>query len=184
MDDADGMGTVTYQWRQDGVNISGQTSNELLLTEAMVGKTITVIASYTDGQGTPESLTSAATTAVVNVNDAPTGGVTISGTATQGETLTAHNTLADLDGLEFAARIDIEKDGRGEDRNTIKAAIEPDHKDYALVMGVMPKGGMGNAGGGQSGAPAAVAAPSYTPPAATARPATSTVPSGKPAWAQ
>ncbi|MEK7681855.1 MAG: hypothetical protein AAB369_03415, partial [Chloroflexota bacterium] len=94
--------------------------------------------------------------------------------------------FADLDGLEFAARIDIEKDGRGEDRNTIKAAIEPDHKDYALVMGVMPKGGMGNAGGGQSGAPAAVAAPTYTPPAAhtpSSRPATS-VPSGKPAWAQ
>jgi hypothetical protein len=95
--------------------------------------------------------------------------------------------FADLDGLEFAARIDIEKDGRGEDRNTIKAAIEPDHKDYALVMGVMPRGGMGNAGGGQSGAPAAVAAPTYTPPAAhtpSSRPATSTVPSGKPAWAQ
>jgi hypothetical protein len=86
--------------------------------------------------------------------------------------------------LEFAARIDIEKDGRGEDRNTIKAAIEPDHKDYALVMGVMPRG---SSGGGQSGAPAAVAAPSYTPPAAhtpSSRPATSTVPSGKPAWAQ
>ena len=89
--------------------------------------------------------------------------------------------FADLDGLEFAARIDIEKDGRGEDRNTIKAAIEPDHKDYALVMGVMPRG---SSGGGQSGAPAAVAAPSYTPPAAAARPAPSTVPSGKPAWAQ
>ena len=94
--------------------------------------------------------------------------------------------FADLDGLEFAARIDIEKDGRGEDRNTIKAAIEPDHKDYALVMGVMPKGGTGNAGG-NSGAPAAVAAPSYTPPAAhtpSSRPAPSTVLSGKPAWAQ
>ena len=46
--------------------------------------------------------------------------------------------FGDLDGLEFAARIDIEKDGRGEDRNTVKAAIEPDHRDYALVLGVMP----------------------------------------------
>ena len=33
------------------------------------------------------------------VNDLPTGGVTISGTATQGQTLTAANTLADVDGL-------------------------------------------------------------------------------------
>lgn len=92
----------------------------------------------------------------------------------------------ELDGIEFAARIDIEKDSRGEDRNTIKAAIEPDHKDYAAIMGVTPKGGMGNASGGQSGAPAAVAAPSHTPAAAhttTSRPAAS-VPSGKPAWAQ
>ena len=86
----------------------------------------------------------------------------------------------ELDGIEFAARIDIEKDSRGEDRNTIKTAIEPDHKDYAAIMGVMPKGNPG----GNSGAPAAVAAPSYTPPAAAARPTPSTVPGGKPAWAQ
>ncbi len=99
----------------------------------------------------------------------------------QAQTARRISGFGDLDGLEFAARIDIEKDGRGEDRNTVKAAIEPDHRDYALVMGVAPKS---NPGGGQSGAPAAVAAPSYTPPAAAARPAQSTVPSGKPAWAQ
>ena len=34
-----------------------------------------------------------------NVNDAPTGGVSISGTAAQGQTLTASHTLADVDGL-------------------------------------------------------------------------------------
>lgn len=92
--------------------------------------------------------------------------------------------FGDLEGLEFVARFDIEKNDRGEDKNTIKAVIEPDHKDYAAIMGVAPKGGMGNPGG-QSGAPAAVAPPSYTPPAATAaRPTSSSVPSGKPAWAQ
>jgi len=32
-------------------------------------------------------------------NDAPTGSVTIAGTAEQGQTLTATNTLADADGL-------------------------------------------------------------------------------------
>jgi Ca2+-binding RTX toxin-like protein len=36
---------------------------------------------------------------ITNVNDAPTGSVTISGTTTQGQTLTASNTLSDLDGL-------------------------------------------------------------------------------------
>jgi Ca2+-binding RTX toxin-like protein len=36
---------------------------------------------------------------VRNVNDLPTGDVTISGTAAEGQTLTASNTLADIDGL-------------------------------------------------------------------------------------
>jgi hypothetical protein len=91
--------------------------------------------------------------------------------------------FGDLEGLEFAARIDIEKDGRGEEKNTIKAVIEPDHREYAAIMGVVPKTGSGNPDG-SSGAPAAVAAPDYPSPAAAARPTPSTVPSGKPAWAQ
>jgi len=37
--------------------------------------------------------------AVANVNDAPTGLVAITGTPTQGNTLTASNTLADIDGM-------------------------------------------------------------------------------------
>ena len=97
--DADGIGDISYQWKAAGVNISGATSSSFTLTEAQVGKTITVAASYTDGHGTTESVTSAATTAVVNVNDAPTGSVTITGTATQGQTLTASNNLADADGI-------------------------------------------------------------------------------------
>ena len=45
-------------------------------------------------------MTSAATAAVANVNDAPTGSVTIDDTTpTQDQTLTASNTLADADGL-------------------------------------------------------------------------------------
>lgn len=41
------------------------------------------------------------------------------------------NGFADLDGIEFVARIDVEKDQRnGEDRNTIKTAITKDHKSY------------------------------------------------------
>jgi hypothetical protein len=69
------------------------------LTQAEVGKAITVTASYTDQQGTVESMTSSVTAAVANVNDAPTGSVTIAGTTSQGQTLTASNTLADVDGI-------------------------------------------------------------------------------------
>jgi hypothetical protein len=64
-----------------------------------VGKAISVKASYTDLLGTAESITSIATSSIANTNDAPTGSVTISGTTTQGQVLTASNTLADADGL-------------------------------------------------------------------------------------
>jgi hypothetical protein len=97
--DADGLGSITYQWKEDGVDISGATNATLTLAQAQVGKAITVTASYTDGFSQAESKTSAATSVIVNVNDVPTGDVTISGTATQGQTLTATNTLADADGL-------------------------------------------------------------------------------------
>lgn len=47
------------------------------------------------------------------------------------------NGLGDLDGVEFAARIDIEKDQNGDDKNVIKLAITPDHKEYASLMGAV-----------------------------------------------
>jgi hypothetical protein len=97
--DIDGMGIVSYQWQANGSNIVGATGSTYTLTQTEVGKTITVTASYTDGGNTAESVSSSATTAVANINDAPTGSVAISGTATQGQTLTANNTLADIDGM-------------------------------------------------------------------------------------
>ncbi len=97
--DEDGLGTLSYQWKADGVDISGATTARYTLTQADVGKAITVVASYTDGKGASESITSQATSSVTNVADAPTGTVTISGTPTEDQTLTANNTLADGDGL-------------------------------------------------------------------------------------
>jgi hypothetical protein len=97
--DADGIGAISYQWEANGTPIGGATGSTLVPAEAQVGKAITVAAIYTDGHGTAESVSSDATGLVVNVNDAPTGAVTISGAATQGQTLTASNTLADADGL-------------------------------------------------------------------------------------
>ena len=97
--DADGMGVVKYQWMAAGVNISGATAATFTLTQAQVGKAITVKASYTDLLGTAETKTSIATAAVANVNDLPTGSVTIAGTLAQGQLLTAANSLVDLDGM-------------------------------------------------------------------------------------
>ena len=56
-----------------------------VLTQDQVGQTITVKVSYTDGGGTAETLTSAPTNAVTNINDDPTGLPTITGTALKGQ---------------------------------------------------------------------------------------------------
>lgn len=96
--DVDGLGTITYQWWRGGSN-TGATGSTYALTQADVGTTLTVRAIYTDAQGTPEAVSSAATGTIANLNDAPTGSVSISGTPTRGQTLTASNTLADVDGL-------------------------------------------------------------------------------------
>ncbi|MDD5333965.1 MAG: hypothetical protein PHS32_09475 [Rhodoferax sp.] len=97
--DVDGVGSVSYQWKADAVDIVGATKNTITLSENQVGKTLTVAVSYLDGNDTAEALTSNATVAVVNVNDAPVGEVSISGGSTPGSILTASNNLSDLDGL-------------------------------------------------------------------------------------
>ena len=74
--------------------------------------------------------------------------------------------FADLDGLEFIARIDVEKDQNGDDKNVVKAAIQPDHKEYPALMGVMARAPAAPQGSG--GAPAVP---------------TKAIPS-RPAWAQ
>src|SRR5205807_366935 len=65
--------------------------------------TLSVAFTIVDGSGTAnggfEMVVSAAAMSVIAVNHAPTGSVTISGTATEDQTLTASNTLADADGL-------------------------------------------------------------------------------------
>jgi uncharacterized repeat protein (TIGR02059 family) len=97
--DADGLGAISYQWLSNGSIITNANQSTYTLTQADVGKTISVKATYTDLLGTAESVTSTATSSVINVNDLPTGSVNISGTATQNQKLTASNNLADADGL-------------------------------------------------------------------------------------
>ena len=88
--------------------------------------------------------------------------------------------FADLDGLEFIARVDVEKDAKGADRNVVKQALEPDHPDYAKLSGAAVKP---NTGGGNSGAPAQ-ATPVYQAPAQIPQAAQRAPMTGKPSWAQ
>ncbi|MBU6339298.1 MAG: hypothetical protein KGQ36_04910 [Rickettsiales bacterium] len=73
------------------------------------------------------------------------------------------NGFADLDGIEFLAKITAKKDQNEELRNEIRFAITPDHKDYKSLMGVI-----------------APAVKTQTSPAAAAAPAAN----NRPSWAR
>jgi hypothetical protein len=64
--------------------------------------------------------------------------------------------FADLDGIEFLGKVDWEKDQHGQDKNVIKAAVTPDQKDYATLMGTVTAVAPAAS---SSGAPAAGRAP-------------------------
>ena len=57
--DADGLGTITFQWKADGVAISGATGTSFTVAAEQVGKKLTVTASYVDLKGSNESVSSA-----------------------------------------------------------------------------------------------------------------------------
>lgn len=73
--------------------------------------------------------------------------------------------FADLDGIEFVAKVEMDKDQNGDDKNVIKTAITPDHKDYAAVSGNT------------------VQAAASTQPASSPQ-ASASAPTGRPSWAQ
>ncbi len=45
------------------------------------------------------------------------------------------SSFADLDGIEFVARIDVGTDANGDDKNDIRQAVTRDHKEYAAATG-------------------------------------------------
>jgi hypothetical protein len=90
----------------------------------------------------------------------------------QGQTARRIRGFADLDGVELVARIDVEKDQNGENKNVVKAAIQPDSKEYAALMGAVSRAPVPT-GGFSSSAPAAHAAPAPAPAVPT-----------RPTWAQ
>ena len=90
--DKDGIGEVNVVWKlsNDGSsyrNIPGATNQSFTPRQEHVGKTLRVVLTYLDGQGNLETLTSAATTPVVNVNDKPTGVVRLTGESAEDSAL-------------------------------------------------------------------------------------------------
>ena len=91
----------------------------------------------------------------------------------------------ELDGLEFVARIDIERDGRGDMKNVVKMAVEPGHPDYAQGAVAPAASFMPQAPAMAPQAPqAAEAASTMPPPLLAPGPAPRPAAAGKPAWAQ
>ncbi|MFT7287326.1 MAG: hypothetical protein ACI87W_001439 [Halieaceae bacterium] len=83
--DADGLGTLNFQWLRDGAAIADATGQTYTAGRDDVGKPLSVRVSFTDNGGTAESLTSEVTAIVEGVNSPALGSVTISGNPTQGE---------------------------------------------------------------------------------------------------
>jgi hypothetical protein len=92
--DADGLGAFTYQWRRDGVDVAAATGSTYLLGDADVGTRMSLRVTYTDARGTSETLTSAQTALINNVNDAPVGLPVITGTATEDQTMLNRQSVA------------------------------------------------------------------------------------------
>jgi hypothetical protein len=98
--DFDGNGTFSYSWQSsiDGNSWSpaGSNSSSYLVASADQGKQLRLVVSYTDGEGFPESVTTAAGS-VPLVNDG-VASFSIKGTPAVGNTLTAANSTPDPDG--------------------------------------------------------------------------------------
>ena len=101
-DDSEGNGVPTYQWKRGSVDIASATAASYFLTAADLGRTLTVIVSYTDSRGTEESVTSAAVTIPASVSaDQASFTITSDGkidTPLVGDELTVTRSIDDPDG--------------------------------------------------------------------------------------
>lgn len=70
LSDADGMGTVNYQWLANGVAVSGATGSQWTPGVDQWGQAISVVAWYTDATGQLESKTSGSTARVTDAQGA------------------------------------------------------------------------------------------------------------------
>ena len=99
--DEDGIGgKISYQWQADGKPIDNNRgkNKQFTLTQNEVGKRISVNVTYKDGGGKDEAIQSDNTITIKDVNDEPTGQITILGSSIEKQTLTFQDKVVDLDG--------------------------------------------------------------------------------------
>ena len=98
--DLDGIGDFSYQWYANGQALQNATSSNYTLTQAEVGKQISVGVSFVDGFGATETVLSSATGVIENVNDPVDGDLIVTGDFMQSDTLSINSDdLTDEDGL-------------------------------------------------------------------------------------
>lgn len=66
--DDDGLGTFSYQWRRGGLDIVGANASSYLLVEDDIGQTISVLVSFIDLGGNPESVLSNETGTIADLD--------------------------------------------------------------------------------------------------------------------
>jgi hypothetical protein len=93
--DGDGMGTVSYQWKVDGKPVAGATGNEFRTTPDQLDKHVEVVASWVDGRGHPESVSS---DDLLFLWPSTWGTAGVAGNFAPGQTL--HATVTDPEGFD------------------------------------------------------------------------------------
>lgn len=141
--DADGLGTLSYQWLRDGVAITDAVNPTYKLTSADVNKSISAVASFVDGKGATETVTSGATTKVYSVGndtitstialDKLTGGkgadkFVFASTSNSGILLSNRDTVTD-----FSSSQKDKLDVSGIDANTTNDAVTPVNDAFDFI---------------------------------------------------
>ena len=102
LSDADGLGSFSYEWRRSGTATPVGTSSSYPLSVADENQTLTVTISYTDGQGTMESMssipTSQITAAPIPEQDSDGDGMSDAFETTHGLNPAVDDAAGDLDG--------------------------------------------------------------------------------------
>ncbi len=122
--DADGLGTLHYQWQAGGHDIAGATASQYTLAQADAGQPIRVLVRYTDGGGTAEQVASDAVTASADAQLVGSSGV---------DTATIGVPPASLTSYRFDNGVlTITTTGTGAQTFTGIERVQFDHQLYAL----------------------------------------------------
>ena len=77
LDDADGLGVLSYQWNRNGTSINGAQSNTYELVQDDIGSQITVTVSYVDLMGATEEIISISSSVIFSSTNSVLDGVEV-----------------------------------------------------------------------------------------------------------